>query len=43
MKIEWLVADVTAVRTPDKEEHDIFGAIDFGLFWLIQAISVVRE
>ena len=31
MKIEWLVADVTPVRSPDRAERDILGII-FGRF-----------
>ena len=27
MKIEWLVANVTAVGSSDREEHDILGVI----------------
>ena len=27
MKIEWLVVNVTAVRSPDREEHAILGGI----------------
>ena len=38
----WLVADVTAVVTPDREEPDILGVIvDF--FWPIRASFVVGE
>ena len=42
MKIEWLVTDVTSVRSRARAERDIFGVI-FGLFCLIQATFVVGE
>ena len=44
MKIEWLVANITAVGFPDRAEHAFFGS-DFGwaIYWPIQAIFVVRE
>ena len=44
MKIKWLVADVTAVGSTNREEHDFFGC-DFGwtFFWQIQAVFVVGE
>ena len=43
MKIKWLVADVTAVRSPDIAERAIFGQILAGaLFWPVHAIFVVR-
>ena len=32
MKIEWLVADVTAVGSPDRVERAILGVILDGLF-----------
>ena len=44
MKIEWLVTNVTAVRTPDRAERAILGVILAGLcFWSIQAVFVVGE
>ena len=43
MKIEWLVADVTAVCPPDRTECAMLGVILTGaLFWQIQAVFVVR-
>ena len=44
MKIKWLVADVTAVRSPDRAERAILGD-DFGwaCFWPSQGIFVVDE
>ena len=44
MKIEWLVTDLTAFKSPDREEHAILGVILAGLsFWPIQATFVVAE
>ena len=43
MKIEWLVADVTAVGFPDRAERAILWMILAGLFWAVQAIFVVGE
>ena len=44
MKIEWLFVDVTAVRSPDIEEHAIFrGDLGWALFWPIQAVFLVGE
>ena len=42
MKTEALVANVTAVESPDRAEHAILGMI-FGVFWPIQTIFVVGE
>ena len=42
MKIEWLVADVIAVRSPDRAEGAILGVI-LDIFWPIQATIVIRE
>ena len=44
VKIEWLLADVTAVGSLDRAERAILGA-DFGwaCFWPIQIIFVVGE
>ena len=39
MKIKWLVADVTPVMSPDREEHDILGML-LDVFWPIQAVFV---
>ena len=42
MKIKWLIADVTAVGSPDIAERAILGQILAGaLFWPIQAVFVV--
>ena len=44
IKIESLVADATAVGSPDIAERDIFlGDFGLALFWPIQAVFVVRE
>ena len=44
MKIEWLVTDVTAVRSPDIAERAILGAILAGaLFCPIQCVFVIGE
>ena len=46
MKIEWMVTDVTAVRSPDRAERAILGVILAGRFfdfWPIQATFVVGE
>ena len=42
MKREWLVTNVTAVGSPDRVEHTVFGAI-LGVFQPIQATCVVEE
>ena len=44
MKIEWLVADVTAVGSLDRAERAILG-VDFDCvcFWPIQVMFVVEE
>ena len=42
MKIEWLVADVTVVRSPDRAEGAISRVI-LGIFWPIQATFVVEK
>ena len=42
MKIEWLVADVISVRSPDRAEHDILGVM-LDVFWPTQAAFVARE
>ena len=42
MKIEWLIANMTAVRSPDRAERDMLGMI-LDVFWPIQAASVVGE
>ena len=42
MTVEWLVADVTSVRSPARAEHDIFGVI-LGVFWQTQDLLVVKE
>ena len=44
MKIEWLVADVTAVGFPDRAERAILGVILAEcVFWSMQALFVVGE
>ena len=45
MKIEWLVADVTPVGSPDRAECAMYFGDDFGwaLFWPIQAVFTVGE
>ena len=45
MKIEWLVVDVRAVGSPDIAGRTCYLGGDFGwaLFWLIQAVYVVKE
>ena len=42
MKTEWLVADVTAVGSPDRAEHANFEVI-LAVFLPIQAVYLVRE
>ena len=42
MKIEWLITDVPAVRSPDRAERAILGMI-LGVFWPIQALFVIGE
>ena len=42
MKIEWLVANVTAVGSPERAEHAIWGVILAVRFvWPIQPVVVV--
>ena len=44
MKKEWLVTNVTAVRSPDRAERAILKVILAGQYFLpIQAIFVVEE
>ena len=44
MKVEWLVADVTAVVSLDRAERAILGGdFDWACFWPIQVILVVGE
>ena len=45
MNIKWLVADVAAVRSPDRAEHAKYFGSDFGwtFFWSIQAVFLVWE
>ena len=42
MKIEWLVADVTPVRSPARAERNIFG-MTLTVFWPIQAVLGVGK
>ena len=42
MKIKRLVADVTAVGSPERAERAILGVL-LGVFWSIQAVFVVWE
>ena len=42
MKIEWLIADVTSVRSPARTKRDIFGVI-LNVSWPIQSAFVVEE
>ena len=42
MKIEWLVTDVTSVRSRARAERDIFGVI-FGVSWAVQTAILVGE
>ena len=42
MRTEWLVADVTSVRSPDRGEREILGMI-LGVFWSFQVASVIEE
>ena len=37
IKTDWLVADVTSARSPDRAERDIFGVV-FGVFLPVQAL-----
>ena len=41
MKIEWLVTNVTGIRSPDRAEHAIWELFWRGLLWQIQAVFVV--
>ena len=44
MKLEWLVADVTAVGSFDRAKRAILGGIfDWVCFWPIQVIFVAGE
>ena len=44
MKMKWFVANVTAVRSPDRSERAILKVILAGHFFLpIQAVFVVEE
>ena len=45
MKIESLVSNVTALRSPDRADgtFDFGGDLGWTLFWPIQAVFVVRE
>ena len=44
MKIEWLVTDLTSVRSPDRADCAILGMIlGWALFWPIQAVFLVGE
>ena len=44
MKTEWLVAGVTAVRSPDRADRAFLGVIFAGpFFWPIQAAFVAKE
>ena len=45
MKIKWLLADVTAMRSPATEESELFWVMlgDLGHFWPIQAAVVAGE
>ena len=44
MKIEWLVADVTAVGSIEKAERAILGVFyDWASFWPIKVIFVVGD
>ena len=45
MKIKWLVANVTAVGSPDRAERAMYFGGDFAwaLFWQTQAVFVVDE
>ena len=44
LKIKWVIANVTAVGSPNRAERAILGRILAGaLFWIVQAVFVVRE
>ena len=44
MNIEWLVTNVTGVRSPDRAEPAILGVVLAGRFFgLIQAVFVGKE
>ena len=43
MKVKWLVANVTAIGSPDIAEHSILGAILAERFCPIQAEFLVGE
>ena len=43
MKIEWFVANVTAVGSPDRVEHAIWEVILVSVFLSVKAIFVARE
>ena len=40
MKLEWLVANVKPVGSPDKAEHAVLGII-LSVLWPIQAILLI--
>ena len=42
MKIEWLIADVTAAVPPDRAERDILGMI-FDIFFVNSGLFVVES
>ena len=42
MKIEWLVANVTPVESPDRAERDLLGML-LDVFWPIQATVMVGQ
>ena len=43
MKIERLVANITPVGSPDREDNDALGMTTLGVFLLIQVAFVVGE
>ena len=42
MDLKRLIADITAVESPERAERAILGVI-LGVFWSVQAIFVVRK
>ena len=42
MKIEWLIINATAIKSPIRAEHEVLGAM-LDIFWTIQAAFGVRE
>ena len=42
MKIEWLITNVIAIRSPARGESALFWVV-FGGFWPIQVAGVARE